>query len=65
MANDARMPVLLHGADSSAWAALAIAAQYELSTRIGFEGTPQLPDGRTAPSDKGLLKAAWTIVRSE
>ncbi|MCZ4326105.1 3-keto-5-aminohexanoate cleavage protein [Brachybacterium paraconglomeratum] len=64
-ANDARMPVLLHGEGSSAWAALAIAAQHGLSTRIGFEDTLQLPDGRTAPSNKALLEAAWTIVRTE
>lgn len=65
MANDARLPVLLHGEDSSAWAAISIAARNGLSTRIGFEDTLQLPDGRTAPSNSALLEAARRIVRSE
>lgn len=52
------MPILLHGEERSAWPALALAAELRLDTRIGLEDTLTLPDGRSAPDNAALVRAA-------
>lgn len=64
-ANDTHIPVLLHGEDSSTWRALEFAVRRGLSARIGLEDTLQLPDGRRAPDNRALLRAARNIVQNE
>jgi hypothetical protein len=56
--------VLLHGAGSSCWPALRLAARHRLSTRIGLEDTLELPDGSPAPGNAALVAAARDIVSS-
>ncbi|MDO6142524.1 3-keto-5-aminohexanoate cleavage protein [Paenarthrobacter aurescens] len=51
-------PVLLHGEEGSAWAAVQLAARWGLGTRIGLEDTLLLPDGRRAGGNADLIVAA-------
>lgn len=59
------MPILLHGEQRSAWPALTLAVELGLDTRIGLEDTLTLPDGRSAPDNATLVRAAlaFTSVR--
>ena len=57
-----RIPVVLHGAGSSAWPALAYAARCGLSTRIGLEDVLALPDGSPAPDNVALVRAARGVL---
>ncbi|WP_447911667.1 3-keto-5-aminohexanoate cleavage protein [Microbacterium phyllosphaerae] len=52
------MPTLLHGEERSAWPALTLAAELRLDSRIGLEDTLTLPDGRSAPDNAALVRAA-------
>jgi uncharacterized protein (DUF849 family) len=61
-AEDAEVPILLHGEESSAWPALALAAELGLDTRIGLEDTLVLPDGRSAFDNAALVRAAMGVV---
>ena len=61
-AEDAEVPILLHGEERSAWPALALAAELALDTRIGLEGTLVLPDDRTAFDNAALVRAAMAFV---
>ena len=56
--DDPSMPILLHGEERSAWPALTLAAELRLDTRIGLEDTLTLPDGRSAPDNASLVRAA-------
>jgi len=58
-----RPPWLLHGTGATAWPVLAVALQRGYDTRIGFEDTLTLPDGRPARDNAALVAAAWTIAR--
>lgn len=49
--------VLLHGEERSAWAALALARELGMDTRIGLEDTLRLPDGSLAASNAQLVEA--------
>lgn len=49
---------LQHGADESAWPLLTDAVSRGLATRIGFEDTLLLPDGRPAADNSELVAAA-------
>ncbi|WP_341935936.1 3-keto-5-aminohexanoate cleavage protein [Microbacterium sp. LWO14-1.2] len=61
-AEDAEVPILLHGEERSAWPALALAVELGLDTRIGFEDTLVLPDGRSAFDNAALVRAAMGVV---
>jgi uncharacterized protein (DUF849 family) len=54
--------VLLHGEGSSCWPALRLAAARNLATRIGLEDTLTLPDGRIAPDNASLVRAALRLL---
>ena len=55
-------PILLHGADASAWPLLRRAVESGFSTRIGLEDVKVLPDGSAAASNTDLVAAAVRIV---
>lgn len=55
-------PILLHGLDRSAWPCLAEAARLGFDTRIGFEDTLDLPDGRPAKTNADLISAARDLI---
>ena len=55
-------PILLHGADASAWPLLRRAMESGFSTRIGLEDVKILPDGSVAASNPGLVAAAVRIA---
>ncbi|MFJ7147048.1 3-keto-5-aminohexanoate cleavage protein [Streptomyces sp. NPDC100445] len=55
-------PVLLHGADGTAWPVLVTAAALGVDTRIGLEDTLILPDGTPARGNAPLLRAAREIL---
>jgi uncharacterized protein (DUF849 family) len=56
-------PILLHGADASAWPLLRRAVESGFSTRIGLEDVKVLPDGAVARSNAELVTAAVQIVQ--
>jgi uncharacterized protein (DUF849 family) len=59
-------PQLLHGFEALAWEFIALAAGHGYDTRIGFEDTLVLPDGKHAPDNRDLVAAARRIIsRSE
>lgn len=55
-------PVLLHGADASAWPLLRRAVESGFSTRIGLEDAKILPDGSVAASNTELVATAVRIL---
>jgi beta-keto acid cleavage enzyme len=55
---------LTHGSDSNAWALLAEAHRRGDATRIGLEDTLLLPDGRRAPDNAALVRAARDILHA-
>jgi uncharacterized protein (DUF849 family) len=57
-AADVRAPRLLHGVNATAWPLLEAAAGRGYSTRIGFEDTLTLPDGKIAGGNCELVRAA-------
>jgi uncharacterized protein (DUF849 family) len=50
--------VLLHGEEELTWPMLRLAGQRGLDARIGLEDTLLLPDGRDAPDNAALVRAA-------
>ncbi|MFD5213952.1 3-keto-5-aminohexanoate cleavage protein [Microbacterium sp. NPDC058345] len=52
------MPILLHGEERSTWAAIDLAIERGLHTRIGLEDCLTLPDGTVAPDNAALVRAA-------
>lgn len=52
------IPILLHGEERSTWPAIELAVERGLASRIGLEDTLTLPDGRTAPGNAALVRAA-------
>lgn len=56
------VPVLLHGAGSSAWPAVRHAGRRGVATRIGLEDTLELPDGSPAPDNAALVRAARAVL---
>jgi uncharacterized protein (DUF849 family) len=56
-------PILLHGADASAWPLLRRALASGFSTRIGLEDVKILPDGSVAASNAKLVAAAVRILQ--
>src|SRR5882757_2021781 len=59
----ARHPLLLHGADASAWPVLRLAAARGLDTRIGLEDVLLLPDGTPACDNASLILAAQNVIK--
>ncbi|WP_164983797.1 3-keto-5-aminohexanoate cleavage protein [Cellulomonas endophytica] len=57
----AAVPVLLHGEDSGAWAAVRAAVRHGVLTRTGLEDVLVLPDGTPAPDNAALVRAAVTL----
>jgi uncharacterized protein (DUF849 family) len=55
-------PRLLHGLGHCAWHLVELAARRGYDTRIGFEDTLRLPDGRSARSNAELVAAARQIM---
>jgi uncharacterized protein (DUF849 family) len=62
--SDVQKPILLHGANGSAWRLLRRAIELGLSTRIGLEDVSTLPDGSTAKSNAELVTAAFRLART-
>lgn len=56
------IPILLHGELRSAWPAFTLAVELGLDSRIGLEDTLVLPDGRPAPDNAALVRAASGIA---
>ncbi len=59
---DTDVQVLLHGEGDSAWSAVRHALRLGLQTRIGLEDTLELPDGRRAPDNASLVRAARELA---
>ncbi|MEM7112804.1 MAG: 3-keto-5-aminohexanoate cleavage protein [Chloroflexota bacterium] len=59
-----KLPRLLHGLDTTTWDMLHLAAQRGYATRIGFEDTVWLPDGKMVESNAELVAAAREIFKS-
>ena len=59
------LPRLLHGADATAWPLLQDALARGLDTRIGFEDTLALPNGRPAAGNGALVLAARALLPRE
>ena len=53
-----RAPRLLHGVNATAWPLVDAAGERGYATRIGFEDTLHLPDGRVAGGNGELVRAA-------
>jgi len=60
---DVPKPVLLHGANASAWPLLQRAVESGFSTRIGLEDVKFLPDGSPAESNTDLVAAAMRMIQ--
>jgi uncharacterized protein (DUF849 family) len=57
------LPRLWHGVERATWAVIAAAARARRDIRIGLEDTIELPDGRPAPSNEVMVRAASHIQR--
>ena len=61
-------PRLLHGEEEACWPLVAHAGRLGLATRIGFEDTLVLPDGRPAPDNATLVRharAVWSAANTD
>ncbi|WP_241795812.1 3-keto-5-aminohexanoate cleavage protein [Microbacterium sp. C5A9] len=56
--------ILVHGEQRSAWPALTLAVELGVDSRIGLEDTLALPDGRMAPDNASLVRAASALAHS-
>ena len=57
------LPRLLHGHEDTTWPMLELAAECGYDTRIGFEDSIYLPDGRVAKTNEQLVKAAANVFQ--
>jgi uncharacterized protein (DUF849 family) len=57
------VPRLLHGHNATTWDLVAEAARRGYDTRIGIEDTARLPDGKIAPGNADLVRAALALYR--
>ncbi|RJQ67605.1 hypothetical protein D5S17_33480 [Pseudonocardiaceae bacterium YIM PH 21723] len=58
------LPVLLHGADRSAWPVLEEAVRRGLDSRIGLEDALLLPDGSPAEGNSDLFRTAVSLAEA-
>jgi uncharacterized protein (DUF849 family) len=56
-------PRLLHGFETSTWEFIALASRRGYDTRVGFEDTVTLPQGRRAKDNGELVAEAWRIAQ--
>lgn len=56
-------PRLLHGSNDAAWSLLRQAIELGYDTRIGFEDTLRLPNGRPAQNNLALIEAAIDLIQ--
>jgi uncharacterized protein (DUF849 family) len=61
-AGSVTVPRLLHGVDATAWPLVSAAGVRGYDTRIGFEDTLTLPDGRLAGDNSELVRAAMALL---
>lgn len=59
-----QLPFLLHGFDKTCWNLIELAFKKNYETRIGFEDTLTLPNGKNAKSNMELLEQAQRIKAS-
>jgi uncharacterized protein (DUF849 family) len=62
--NNILLPRLLHGFNELAWHLIKSSVIKGYSTRIGFEDTLFLPNGKIANSNAELVKEAFKILKS-
>jgi uncharacterized protein (DUF849 family) len=58
------IPRLLHGYNATAWDFVGLAAARGYDTRIGFEDTVVMPDGKLAPGNGEIIAEAVTLVKT-
>lgn len=58
------IPRLVHGYNATAWDFVGLAAAKGYDTRIGFEDTVVMPDGKLAPGNAEILEEAVTLFRT-
>jgi uncharacterized protein (DUF849 family) len=58
---DVRAPRLQHGDGEATWILIQDAVRRGIDTRVGFEDTLLLPDGRPAASNADLVRAAYEL----
>lgn len=56
-----KLPLLLHGFDKTCWDLIELAFRKNYETRIGFEDTLTLPNGKNAKSNMELIEQAQRI----
>ncbi len=59
-----KLPILLHGFNQTCWDLLELAFRKNYETRIGFEDTLTLPNGKNAKSNMELIEQAQRIKAS-
>jgi uncharacterized protein (DUF849 family) len=52
---NARLPIVFHGLNQTAWDLIDVAAARGYGTRVGFEDILTLPDGKQAPGNGALV----------
>lgn len=57
------LPRMHHGAGRATWAVVVAAARGGHHIRIGLEDTLELPDGRPAPGNEAMIRAASELQR--
>jgi uncharacterized protein (DUF849 family) len=57
------VPQLHHGEGRATWAVIVAAARAGRAIRIGLEDTLELPDGRPAPGNEAMVRAASELQR--
>jgi uncharacterized protein (DUF849 family) len=60
---NARLPLVFHGVNHTAWVLIDVAAARGYDTRVGFEDILTLPDGQQAPGNGALVSE--TVRRTQ
>lgn len=63
--NKINIPRLLHGFDNTVWKLVETAVQKKYDTRVGFEDTIFLPDGKKAKSNAELISYAVSLKNNK
>ena len=56
------VPVLFHGFDATFWPIVKLSIEHNVQTRIGFEDTNLLPDGKIARTNLELFEAYYELL---